>query len=232
MGNTPKGGYPWMADVWYLPAIQRGGKMLTERWRGNVDPLAGGIPTNFLLAWINIESDGKPQTVSPIGERGLFQIHPTDERPDLGLSMKQFIALTNDADAGIRVGIQLVNNYAAKAKALLAEVGTEWQGPDFWWLVKLYHGGGAVPRFLVTKFTRDTKRPPLNRFELEAYAWRVIKRNIPDTSDKLRKTVPNATNTTDQYVKAETLENKMIHELFSGGFDHTVALLRSFQLMI
>ena len=148
-----------------------GGGYLTTRWRKRVAPLARGVPLDFVLAWIDRESDGKPETVSKLGERGLFQVHPDERDWLLALTPAQFAALTDPAqqDAAIKIGMRLVRKYAMYARRYLTEVGAEWHGRDFWQLVKLFHGAFALPPYGLRAFAAANGRGPVGWDEFRTW---------------------------------------------------------------
>lgn len=132
-----------------------------EKWRNlvNTHSLGKGIPTDFLLRWIEVESDGQLSTVSELNERGLFQIFPEDERTNLGLSWDEFNRLSSDGDWSIVQGIRLVSRYKASATSKLASWNRTWYGSDFWKFVKLFHGSPVVIEWLHQGVVKVTGSP-------------------------------------------------------------------------
>lgn len=150
-----------------------GGGNVTESWRKSLEPIADWVPVDFLLGWIDIESNGIPSIIEtsadPRGERGLFQVHP-DEREYLGLTQEQFDALTKDPGLALRFGVKHAKMFALQAKKALKTVGQEWHGRDFWKLVKLHHGAFAMPSASLNAFKRSKGRGPDTWDELQAFA--------------------------------------------------------------
>lgn len=181
----------------------------TERWRRTLMGLKSFrfLPTDFMLAWIDVESSGLPGTVSPLNERGLFQIHPGERDWLLRLTPQQFADLTDPAkqDAALKIAARMVQKYVKFAQEDLAAAGVRWHGLDFWRLVKLYHGAFSVPRLGLRAFRRVYGRGPANWDEFAAFlrevhrtdgALAVGKVNLPDKTVRLiPKTLNNAEET-------------------------------------
>jgi hypothetical protein len=153
-----------------------------ERWRKPLEKLADWVPLDFLLAWVDKESNGLPHVVSSIGERGLFQVHK-DEVPYLKLSEAEFQKLTKDTALALKTGVKQAKLYANFSKKFLAEVRVEWHGQDFWKLVKLHHAAFAMPRYTLLAFKREHGRGPASWDELYKFATKMAaekKDLIPD----------------------------------------------------
>lgn len=146
-----------------------------ERWRKPLEKISGWVPINFLLAWIQKESGGRPHVVSSLGERGLFQVHK-DEVPFLKITDEQFANLTKDARLALQVGVKQAKLYARFAKRFLADVGAEWHGQDFWKLVKLHHGAFAMPKYALLAFQREHGRGPKTWSELKAFVLDAVEK--------------------------------------------------------
>lgn len=181
-----------------MPTWPNGGRT-TERWRRKLERIAGWVPVDFLLAWVDTESGGIPTITTTLGERGLFQVHP-DEVEMLGLTQDEFMRLTTDPDLAMRYGVKAAKLYAYQAKKDLAKVGVAWHGRDFWKLVKLYHGAYGMPSAVLNAFARVNGRGPENWPELytfaigEAAAGRDLIPGSPTFSKKLRQLTPNTMN--------------------------------------
>lgn len=125
----------WVPRV--LPAL--------NQYRGNISPLPnrypGEIPLYVLLGWINVESVGRLEGPTIIGELGYFQLHP-EESQSLQLDHPR---LRTDADYSIWGGIQLVRWKADGAQKRGFPPGTEL----FWRVAKWLHWlPGVVDLFL------------------------------------------------------------------------------------
>lgn len=151
-----------------------------ERWRGPLLAAAGSVPVDFLLAWVEHESGGRAALpVSSIGERGIFQIHPS-EAEKIGLSASDFAALTSDdaVSQNVNAGLALVRHYMSEADKLLAKVGASWgRSGSFWTLVKLFHGAPAVAKEGMVAVTARLGRPPRDWAEFYATLPSVVLSN-------------------------------------------------------
>lgn len=179
----------------------KGGGNVTESWRGPLSKIADWVPLDFLLAWIDVESNGIPTVIErsadPRGERGLFQVHP-DEREYLGLTPEQFEALTTDTGLALRAGVLHAKMFAYQAKKALAAVQQEWHGRDFWKLVKLYHGAFGMSNSALNAFKRVNGRGPDTWDELMAFALAEAKaqRDLVPGNAQLSRTLRNLTTST------------------------------------
>jgi hypothetical protein len=179
----------------------KGGGNVTESWRSSLEKIADWVPVDFLLGWIDVESNGIPTIIElgadPRGERGLFQVHP-DEREYLGLTQEQFEALTKDIGLALRTGVKHAKMFAYQAKRALNNVGQEWHGRDFWKLVKLYHGAFGMPNTAVNAFKRSKGRGPDTWDELMAFALDEAKngRALDPANPQLSTTLRNLTKST------------------------------------
>jgi hypothetical protein len=106
---------------------------------------ASGIPLGLLVGWIARESGGridevpKPLKGEPDGERGYFQLTPSESRK-LGLDHQR---LSTDPVYSINAGLALIGSYMGEVERLsVAPRGSAY----FWKLVKLAHtmGTGAM----------------------------------------------------------------------------------------
>ena len=121
-----------------------------DQWRDLVNKYAGGIPVDFLLAWISRESAGNPCSYTSLHESGIFQLMPPDNTNQGGtteaalraacVGSTQTLArpLTDDEnDEQVRSGVQYVNY----ARGVVHTVLPDWDesDPDFWRMVKMVH---------------------------------------------------------------------------------------------
>jgi hypothetical protein len=145
------------------PAPQRPYEV--ESWRPLVTEMAGDIPVELLLRWINRESGGNPCATgapAPSGggsiENGIFQLYSPDadrfatpaQLHGAFCSGQTCIRDLTLEEARIQVasGIALVTSLRNLARAHLKGAGVVWQevGSDFWSLVKMEHNVPVVCR--------------------------------------------------------------------------------------
>lgn len=118
-----------------------------ERWRSYVIRYLPHIPPDFILAWIDKESDGRADIApTSLDERGLMQIHPS-EAQGMGLSSSEWSYLkTKESDASFsmdkhfEIMARFVKYKEKGAKQTLSQLGVNWSGGDLWTFVKLMHG--------------------------------------------------------------------------------------------
>lgn len=133
-----------------------------EQWRPLLQKYAGGIPIDFLLAWISRESAGNACSYTKYREAGIFQLMPPDNTNrgstteaaltaacsptalasclagNGGCDTLPARALTADEmDEQVRSGVQYVN-YARSMIHVLMPALSE-SDPDFWRMVKMVH---------------------------------------------------------------------------------------------
>lgn len=142
-----------------------------ERWRPTVQAMklaamAPEEPTSVALAWIQVESNGDntggyKSGVSPIGERGMGQIHPDEAKERLGLSPEEFKRVSSDPAYSILQTIRLAKSYSGTIYALFRTLGINWpiNSWDYWAAVKLYHALPTVAKELFTKVTEKFGAP-------------------------------------------------------------------------
>lgn len=120
-----------------------------EQWRALLQKYAGGIPIDFLMAWITRESAGNPCSYTTLHESGIFQLMPPDNTNRggtsegalrtacVGTTQQASRALTDaEADEQVRSGLQYVN-YARGLAHSVVDWGED--DPDFWRMVKMVH---------------------------------------------------------------------------------------------
>lgn len=109
---------------------------------------ASGIPLGVLVGWIAKESGGKLSSTTPLDERGLFQLMPSESK-SLGLDHKR---LSTDLAYSIDAGLALIAKYMKDARALgIAPEGSGY----FWRLVKLGHTMGASATKKIVSGAKD-----------------------------------------------------------------------------
>lgn len=126
---------------------------------------SSGIPLGLLVGWIAKESGGKIGEVTSLGERGLFQLIP-DEQKKVGYDDTD--RLSSDVVYSINAGLALIGTYMS----VVADLGIAQKGTAFYWrLVKLCHtmGSGAV-RTIVRMAKADDSANTRSWQKLEDYA--------------------------------------------------------------
>lgn len=143
-----------------------------EQWRSDIEAQAGTLPLNFLLMWIQKESNGNPCSWTSLSEAGIFQLMAGDNISQGGTSLAaqhpvppcspgmQTTAyrssLTDDqAYEQVRGGIQYVNYCRTRAEAYMSMYGYTgqpgWTDSDwsYWAMVKMVHVAPAkIPSML------------------------------------------------------------------------------------
>lgn len=158
-----------------------------EQWRSRVRTYAAekrdalgavvrrSLPVEFLLAWMWMESAGRPEALGSQYEVGLFQINMADG-PAFGGNIdtlhRNFAPATEqrltrqltDAEKDLQVttGLNMVDAYRTKSESQLAAAGASWpQGSsDFWSLVKLQHALPAIPYSFLKAYRAEKGAPP------------------------------------------------------------------------
>ncbi len=144
----------------------------TEAWRDDVRKQAGTKPIDFLLAWIQIESNGNPCSWTKYAEAGVYQLMQGDNIAQGGTSIDQQhpsppcvpgvqttayrSSLTNDqAYEQVRGGLQYVDYCRMHAEAALDAAGylnqPGWSNSNwsYWAMVKMWHVAPAtIPKLL------------------------------------------------------------------------------------
>jgi hypothetical protein len=121
----------------------------------NTYPSLVGAPTEWLLAYIRVESGGIYKTTTSLNERGYFQVMRSTAR-DLKWSDEKFMSLTTDPDSSMKYGLEAV---AAGATSVARAMSLGGPGADkvvegYWNFVKLYHGLPLLIRAGVIEFRR------------------------------------------------------------------------------
>jgi len=172
-----------------------------------IDRYRGGIPLEFLLGWIAVESDGCIDEVTkpPLDERGFFQV----SREESAMMKFDHQRLTTDPDYSVKVGIELVRHYAD-----LAQKRYPWAPPGsdiFWRLVKLQHAmGSGLARKLLSSM-RQSNMP---------MTWEAIKRyEITDGPGLHRLLNPRDATKLGRF-------GRNVDEVFRRGHEKATALRR------
>jgi LAS superfamily LD-carboxypeptidase LdcB len=126
-----------------------------------LDRHRGDIPLDFLLGWIDVESNGRIDVETSLRERGFFQIHP-EESQDNRFDHER---IGTDPEYSVQAGIALVRLYASLARKRFAWIpsGSEL----FWRVVKLQHAMGAGLTKQLFAAMQQRGMPPTS--------WEVIK---------------------------------------------------------
>lgn len=161
---TGRQGYGWVGQL--VP--------LLDRYRGQIPARAnryvGEIPLYFLLGWINVESGGRLEGPTHIGELGYFQLHP-DESKELGLPSHS--RLRTDPEYSIWAGIELVRWKAWGAHQRGFPQGTEL----FWRVAKWLHWLPGV----VNLFLKNMRQAGID----PTASWDVIQQYVIANRDQL-----------------------------------------------
>jgi hypothetical protein len=154
---------PWIPKL--LPSL--------NRYRGEIPPslnlYRGEIPLYFLLGWINVESAGRLEGPTDIGELGYFQLHPGESQH---LELNHHL-LGVDPDYSIRGGIKLVRFHAAEARRRGFPEGTEL----LWRVTKWRHWLPGV----VDLFLKDMRKAGVD----PGMSWDVIEQYVIANRDRL-----------------------------------------------
>lgn len=148
-----------------------------EQWRPLVTAYAGGIPVDFLLAWIQKESGGDPCSYTSLRESGIFQLMPPDNTNVGGTSEAALRAQCSggshsqtrpltDAEAQLQVqsGIRYINYAIDQAQQKLNAAGVSWprSSTSFWQMVKLvFNYPGPIVGWL-NAATQKLGHPPVD----------------------------------------------------------------------
>lgn len=146
-----------------------------ERWRTLVARYAGGIPVDYLLAWIKRESNGNPCSWTTLRESGLFQLMYPDNLNSAGTTEEKLRAACvpntqtllrqlTDAESAeqVRSGVQYVNYVRGRAHQKLDTAGVKWpeSSADFWRFVKLQHAYPSPTLGWLQAATQKLGHPP------------------------------------------------------------------------
>jgi hypothetical protein len=144
-----------------------------ESWRPLVTEMAGDIPVEVLLRWIQHESGGNPCSTGKIVngasiENGLFQLYSPDD-DHLATPAQLHGSFCNaqvcvrdltldEARIQVASGIAYVRICRDRARAQLKQGGVSWDesGTDFWSLVKMQHNLPSVPKIYIPQLHPST----------------------------------------------------------------------------
>jgi hypothetical protein len=149
-----------------------------EQWRGPLNQYGGGdLPggEDFLLAWIDKESNGDTCSYTSMHESGVFQLMPPDNTARGGTTEAALrsmcsggsgSATRSPTDAEIQVqiqsGLQYIRYLRDVAHQKLDAAGVSWDesNPDFWRIVKLQHAYPAPTAIWLAAATAALGRVP------------------------------------------------------------------------
>ena len=158
------------------PAPARAGGVGTPAWVHELLPMldkyrgatastpiqyGGELPLYFLLGWISVESGGKLEGPTSIGELGYFQVYP-ENSTKLGIDHAR---LRTDPDYSVWGGIRLVRYLAAQARAKGFPDGTEL----LWRVTKWRHWLPAVVDLIVQDMLKNAVDPTKSWDNIENY---------------------------------------------------------------
>ncbi len=164
----------------------------------SAEAVAAGVPVDFAMAYLAIESGGNPcevgerSAVGPDGEPrevGLFQIYNPDDfealkakaselrtycvKPAPGTPNPQRLSRKMTSDEMIRhvkLGIDNIKRQQRTADRFLTSNHVMWNpsGPDYWSFVKLVHGLPSIVNPGMSQVVVRLGRPPLSWKEFRA----------------------------------------------------------------
>lgn len=134
-----------------------------------------GVPVDFVMAWIQHESDGGIKTTTRLNQRGYFQImgphikgngdivkfkdseaaaiglteEHTGSHQDSPLPGEAPPLLSTNHEESLEAGVALILYYRKQANSLANTHNLEWSEGDMWRLTKLFHGdAGSAQAFV------------------------------------------------------------------------------------
>jgi len=134
-----------------MAAYEPGKVSQVERWRPFVRKYLPHAPEDFILAWIQHESNGNPRRrTTDLDERGILQIHP-EEAASMGLTAAEWAYLLKgpgdsnySADTHFRLSTRLIHHREETVQRYMRVRGFQFTGEDYWTAVKLVHGLPAI----------------------------------------------------------------------------------------
>lgn len=97
------------------------------------------VPLGVAVGWIEVESGGRLQEVTDLGERGYFQLSPEESR-SLHVDHNR---LSTDSDYSLESGFQLVSYYHKIACSMIRNTAIDKGSEYAWRLTKFAHSIGA-----------------------------------------------------------------------------------------
>lgn len=169
-GDIAPGSLPCPSNGGYCPPFNA----RVEEWREDISALAGTLPIDFLLAWIQIESMGSACSYTSLAESGIFQLMKPDNLmagqtteaeqhpvPPCAAGTSSYVwrgQLTDEqAKWQVQGGINFVNYCKSVAESKLGTMGylgqpgwtdTDW---SYWAMVKMVH---VAPAPIIGMLTR------------------------------------------------------------------------------
>lgn len=168
-----------------------------EAWRQEIADQAGTLPVNFLLMWVQVESNGNPCSWTSLKEAGIYQLMYPDNIMQGGTTLEQQhpvppcvanaqttayrSSLSDDqAYEQVRGGIQYVNYCRDVATKYLDQYGYSgqpgWTTSDwsYWAMVKMVHVlPGRIPGMLQAGIDGNGGNIPADWDQMATYATNV-----------------------------------------------------------
>lgn len=136
-----------MSNDW-LPKLRPALESLCSAWT---------VPLGVAVGWIQVESGGRLAEVTTLGERGYFQLMPSESK-DLGVQHER---LTTDSMYSLSSGFKLLNYYSRSIGRMLRIAGIECVpvGSEYHWrLCKLAHSMGLGATRTIVSDAAEAKR--------------------------------------------------------------------------
>lgn len=173
------------------PNGQRVYRAMTERLRPQLEAAgrANGIPSEFLLTWVNMESGGNWRASdggrADVAAKGIFQLTP-QECATLGVDWHTLLGDASTATS-IEVGVRYILKSRERANLIARNLGLAWSEADMWRLTKFAtHNLPAYAAQALPHAVAVLGRAPRDWAEFYATV-------IDDTTSVQRKALNNAT---------------------------------------
>lgn len=168
LGDVPAGSYPCPSGGGMCPPFNQS----VEDWRPDVRKQMGSKPIDFLMAWIQKESNGNPCSWTRLAEAGISQLMQGDNIAQGGTTIEDqhpsppcapgvqttaYRSSLTDAQAyeQVRAFMQYVDYAITRVDYFLGQAGYAnqpgWTNKDwsYWAMVKQYHAlPGIIPALL------------------------------------------------------------------------------------